>query len=269
MRLILADDHNLFREALCYYLRQCADDIEIIEASDLDGALAAARRDKPDLILLDFVMPGMDGAKGIRRARQEIASTPVVVLSGNISEEETAEALRAGATSVISKELSGDALRDALGRILAGERIVAASSWDRRPPEGTSKSGAETSDVPPFGLTPRELSAVRLLLRIASWRGAVEEVAKADASVAWCMAQGSGCSMAAAYLEPAVAKEIFGDREAVLAWGPGPANAKATAAEGGVPPERNMALCQRQPPCSVARRPRAAGRCRRKATSRP
>ncbi|MFZ1089781.1 MAG: acyl-CoA dehydrogenase family protein, partial [Xanthobacteraceae bacterium] len=42
---------------------------------------------------------------------------------------------------------------------------------------------------------------------------AVEEVAKADASVAWCMAQGSGCSMAAAYLEPAVAQEIFGGRE--------------------------------------------------------
>ena len=36
MRLILADDHTLFREALCYYLRQCADDIEILEASDLD-----------------------------------------------------------------------------------------------------------------------------------------------------------------------------------------------------------------------------------------
>jgi alkylation response protein AidB-like acyl-CoA dehydrogenase len=62
---------------------------------------------------------------------------------------------------------------------------------------------------------------------------AVEEVAKADASVAWCMAQGSGCSMAAAYLEPAVAQEIFGGREAVLAWGPGAANATARAVQGG------------------------------------
>src|SRR5215472_7965519 len=61
---------------------------------------------------------------------------------------------------------------------------------------------------------------------------AVEEIAKADASVAWCMAQGSGCSMTAAYLEPAVAREIFGPREAVLAWGPGP-NAEATVVEGG------------------------------------
>ncbi len=62
---------------------------------------------------------------------------------------------------------------------------------------------------------------------------AVEEVAKADASVAWCMAQGSGCSMAAAYLEPAVAQEIFGGREAVLAWGPGATNATARAVQGG------------------------------------
>jgi alkylation response protein AidB-like acyl-CoA dehydrogenase len=66
----------------------------------------------------------------------------------------------------------------------------------------------------------------------ATFVAAVEEVAKADASVAWCMVQGSGCSMAAAYLEPAVAHEILGGREAVLAWGPG-ASAKATLVEGG------------------------------------
>lgn len=165
MRLILADDHNLFREALCYYLRQCASDIEIHEASDLDGALAAARHCKPDLVLLDFVMPGMDGPKGIRRARQEIPGIPIVVLSGNISQEETAEALRSGATSVISKELSGDALRNALGRILAGEKIVAAPSWDRRSPEASTSDGEEPGALPQFRLTPRELDAVRLLVR--------------------------------------------------------------------------------------------------------
>jgi alkylation response protein AidB-like acyl-CoA dehydrogenase len=62
---------------------------------------------------------------------------------------------------------------------------------------------------------------------------AVEELAKADASVAWCMAQGSGCSMAAAYLDPAVAQEIFSGHEAVLAWGPGAGNAEAIAVQGG------------------------------------
>ena len=165
MRLVLADDHNLFREALCYYLRQCASDIEILEANDLDHALATARRSSPDLILLDFVMPGMDGGKGIRRARQENPATPIVVLSGNITGEETAEALRCGATSVISKELSGNALRDTLARILAGEKCRRAR-WDGpSAARAAEQERREDRRVPAFRLTPRERDAVRLLVR--------------------------------------------------------------------------------------------------------
>jgi alkylation response protein AidB-like acyl-CoA dehydrogenase len=67
----------------------------------------------------------------------------------------------------------------------------------------------------------------------AAFVAAMEELAKADASTAWCVAQGSGCSMAAAYVEPEVAREIFGDANAVVAWGPVGPNAKATAVDGG------------------------------------
>jgi alkylation response protein AidB-like acyl-CoA dehydrogenase len=59
----------------------------------------------------------------------------------------------------------------------------------------------------------------------------VEEVAAADASTAWCLGQGTGCSMAAAYVEPSVAREIWGDPSAVLAWGMG--GAVARMVEGG------------------------------------
>jgi alkylation response protein AidB-like acyl-CoA dehydrogenase len=62
---------------------------------------------------------------------------------------------------------------------------------------------------------------------------AIEELARADGSTAWCIAQASGCSMAAAYVEPAVAREIFGGKDAVLAWGPVGPTVKATAVEGG------------------------------------
>ena len=62
----------------------------------------------------------------------------------------------------------------------------------------------------------------------------MEEIAKGDASTAWCIGQASGCSMSAAYLEPAVAREIFGrDPAAVLAWGPPSPTARAIAAPGG------------------------------------
>ncbi len=60
----------------------------------------------------------------------------------------------------------------------------------------------------------------------------IEEVAKSDASTAWVLCQISGCSMTAAYLDPAVAHEIFGDPRAILAWGPGPSG-RAVAVDGG------------------------------------
>ena len=67
----------------------------------------------------------------------------------------------------------------------------------------------------------------------ATFAAVIEEIAKADASTAWCMCQASGCSMSAAYLPPDVAAEVFGrDPRAVLAWGPGP-GARAVAVEGG------------------------------------
>jgi alkylation response protein AidB-like acyl-CoA dehydrogenase len=67
----------------------------------------------------------------------------------------------------------------------------------------------------------------------ATFVATIEEIAKADASTAWCVAQGSGCSLAAAYLEPDVARDVFGGARAVLAWGPVSPNAKATAVDGG------------------------------------
>ena len=67
----------------------------------------------------------------------------------------------------------------------------------------------------------------------ATFMQAIEELAKADGSTAWCVAQASGCSMAAAYVEPKVARDIFGDTRAVMAWGPVGPNAKAVAVDGG------------------------------------
>jgi len=70
-------------------------------------------------------------------------------------------------------------------------------------------------------LLPRSLGGAELLPAI--FVPVIEEVAKTDASTAWCLNQVSGCSMTAAYLEPAAACEIFGAPRGILAWGPGPA----------------------------------------------
>jgi alkylation response protein AidB-like acyl-CoA dehydrogenase len=76
-------------------------------------------------------------------------------------------------------------------------------------------------------LLPRSLGGVELLP--APYVQIIEEIAKADASTAWCLNQTAGCSMTAAYLEPEAAREIFGDSHGILAWGPGPGEARMVA----------------------------------------
>lgn len=73
-------------------------------------------------------------------------------------------------------------------------------------------------------LLPRSLSGAELLP--APYVRIIEEIAKADASTAWCLNQTSGCSMTAAYLKPDAAREIFGGAYGILAWGPGPGEAR-------------------------------------------
>lgn len=79
-------------------------------------------------------------------------------------------------------------------------------------------------------LLPRSLGGNELDLR--SHAEILEIVASADASTAWCLSQGAGCAMAAAFLEPDVARRLFGPDDAVLAWGAG-LQGKAVAVEGG------------------------------------
>jgi len=82
-------------------------------------------------------------------------------------------------------------------------------------------------------LLPRSLGGAEL--HPLSYVQVLEEIAKADPSTAWCLGQNSGCSMTAPYLDPAVAREIFGPPRGILAWGPElPGAGRGVAVEGGI-----------------------------------
>ena len=102
-------------------------------------------------------------------------------------------------------------------------------------------------------LLPRSLDGAEL--PPAAYVQVIEEVAKHDASTAWCLGQANGCTMTAALLDPEVAREIFGERPGIVAWGrparPRPARSRR------LPADRGLELCQRQPSCDLARRPLA------------
>ena len=101
-------------------------------------------------------------------------------------------------------------------------------------------------------LLPRALDGAEL--DPATFVRVLEQVSRADASTAWCLCQAAGCTMVSGYVAPAVAREIFGDRRAILAWGPSP-DGRAVPVDGGYRVSGTFTLRQRLPPGDVARRP--------------
>ena len=97
-----------------------------------------------------------------------------------------------------------------------------------------------------------------------TYTSVVEEIARHDASSAWCVNQGSGCSMVAGNLDPAIARRVFGRPTDVLAWGPSP-GARAVAVDGGYQPQLQRVLRERQPSCHLDRRALPGLRGRRQA----
>lgn len=128
MRILVADDHNLVREALRPFLYEICGDVTILDASTFEEALETAGN-TPDLklVLLDLKMPGMDGLRGLELMRQRCPDVPVVILSGYVSRDNVMTAMRAGAAGYIPKTISGASMVNALRLVLSGERYLPSS----------------------------------------------------------------------------------------------------------------------------------------------
>ncbi len=146
MQVLLAVDHDLIRDTVAAYLRaECRAETEV--ASDLDAAVAA-RAAAPDIVVLDLAFAGLDG---IARVAAAHPGAPIAVLSAATSRERADAALRAGARGVLTTQMSGRALLDAVGALARGETFV---------PEGLVSETA----VPGDGiqtLTRREMDVLR------------------------------------------------------------------------------------------------------------
>ncbi|NQX87293.1 MAG: response regulator transcription factor [Halioglobus sp.] len=121
MRILLVDDHALFRQGLRFLLDDLDDSLEFEEAEGFDAALATMQR-APffDLILMDFHMPGTSGLEGLASLLAVAPGTPLTVLSGEEDPETIRQAIDAGASGFVLKSSSPDVLMAALKLILAG-----------------------------------------------------------------------------------------------------------------------------------------------------
>jgi len=159
-RLLIADDHPLFRDAISRTLSlSVADDptppYELLQAASLAETLSLidAHADSLDLLLLDLDLPDSHGLEGLTRLRQEADWLPVAILSAHEARETVLEALALGAVGYLSKSSSAEVLREALARMLAGEVYVPARLMRAAPRPAlasqTSPSSASASASAP------------------------------------------------------------------------------------------------------------------------
>ena len=166
IRVLIADDQRVVRDGLAM-LVGLIDGVEITGAA-CDGAeavqLAVAHR--PDVILMDLRMPGMDGITATAQLRDRLPSARVLVLTTYADDDSILPALRAGAQGYLTKDASAEQIEAAIRAVHAGqthldplvqERLVAAVT--AQPPEATAPAACP----PPAGLTAREAEVLTLL----------------------------------------------------------------------------------------------------------
>jgi DNA-binding NarL/FixJ family response regulator len=114
IRVLLADDHALFRRSVAAYLAAERDFETVGEAADGAQAVDLARELRPDVILMDISMPGMDGLEATRRIKAEIPDARVVILTVSDDDRSYSEAVRSGAQAYLLKSVEPGVLLSTL-----------------------------------------------------------------------------------------------------------------------------------------------------------
>jgi DNA-binding NarL/FixJ family response regulator len=149
IRVLVADDHPVVRQGLCTML-ELEDDIVVVgRAADGEEAVMLARREHPDITLMDVQMPVLDGIEALRRIRSDDPEARVIVLTTYRNEDYIFPSLRAGARGYLLKDSSREELAGAIRAVAAGESLLDPQMID-----------AARDDA---GLTARELEVLRLM----------------------------------------------------------------------------------------------------------
>ena len=152
IRVLIADDHAVVRQGLRTFLG-LQEDIEVVgEAADGEQAVAEAERLAPDVVLMDLVMPRMDGVEAIRRLRERVPAARAVVLSSFIDEDRLFPVVRAGAAGYLLKDIEPAELVAAIRTVHGGGALLH--------PRVAARLLAEVAGDP---LTPREREVLALI----------------------------------------------------------------------------------------------------------
>ena len=154
LKILIVDDHALVRDGLAAILKFQKDMTVVGEADDGQSAIQKAKELHPDVILMDLMMPNMNGADATSAIKQILPETQVLLLTSYGTSSELSRAFRNGATGAITKSLPKEELLSAIRNVAAGQRVASSEI------EQTLK---EESAMP--SLTPRQLEILHSLTR--------------------------------------------------------------------------------------------------------
>jgi NarL family two-component system response regulator LiaR len=161
IRVLIADDHAVVRQGLRTFL-ELQDQIEVVgEAADGEQAVAETGRLKPDIALMDLVMPRLGGEQAIRRIAEVSPATRVVVLTSFAEDDKLFPAVRAGAAGYLLKDVQPRELVGAIRAADAGETILHPTVAARLVKEVSGRA----DQAPRAELTDRELEVLTLIAR--------------------------------------------------------------------------------------------------------
>jgi DNA-binding NarL/FixJ family response regulator len=184
IRVLIADDQALVRGGFRLIL-DAQQDIEVVgEAADGRQALTRARELEPDVVLMDIRMPELDGLQATRRLLHDDSSPRVLILTTFDLDEYVYEAMKAGASGFLVKDVRPEQLADAVRVVATGEALL-APTITRRLIEQFVRRPAPTSGPPPelSGLSERELEVLKLIARGLSNAEIAQSLFVTDATV--------------------------------------------------------------------------------------
>ena len=156
IRVLIADDHSVVREGLRMFLQRDPD-LEVVgEAADGAKAIQQARQLRPDVVVMDLLLPGLDGLAATRTIRNELPETEVLALTSVLEQTSVVEAIRAGAIGYLLKDARAVEIRTAIKAAAVGQVHLSPQA---------SAYLLSTVRMPerPEPLTPREMDVLRLL----------------------------------------------------------------------------------------------------------
>jgi len=158
--VLLVDDHAIVREGVRRLLQDFGQIKVVGEAAEGHEALRMVRELKPDVVLMDLSMPGLDGLEITKRIIDEGLNSRVLILTMHANEHYAVRLLRAGVYGFVGKGVASEDLAKAIVKVAQGRRYVPEALLDAIP---MSFSGKTTNDSPLEGLSDRELQVLKLL----------------------------------------------------------------------------------------------------------